>query len=363
VSHNTISSQSTLRVTRVSDVESEAVEYIWNGRIARRHVTLIAGVPGGGKSQISCDVSARITTGAKWPDGGRAPLGSVIMLSAEDTVRDVIRPRLEAAGADLRRVHVIEAATSNDGRERTFDLQQDLAALKRLVAEIGDVALVIIDPITSYMGTKIDSHRTTDVRSVLEPLARFANEVGAAVLAITHPPKAAQSSAINSFTGSLAFAAAARMAFIAIEEPEIEHRATGPDKRRLLLAVKHNHGKKAAGLGYRFEERTISKGIAASHIVWDNAPVTVTADEAMRNDGADARRRADAKAFLLEYLKDGPVEAEAIKTAAERERFSARTLRRAREELGIVTRKAGFQGPSLWELPQQDDVTPLREAA
>jgi putative DNA primase/helicase len=340
-----------LRVTRVSDVESEAVEFLWNGRLARSHVTLIAGVPGGGKSQISCDVSARITTGAAWPDGARASLGSVVMLSAEDTVKDVIRPRLEAASADLDRVHVIEAAKEPDGRERTFDLQQDIDALKHLVAKIGDVALVVIDPITSYMGKRIDSHRTTDVRSVLEPLARFADEVGVAVLAITHPPKAAQSSAINSFTGSLAFAAAARMAFIATEEPQIEHRATGPEKRRLLLAVKNNLGKKAAGLGYHFEERTVSKGIAASHVSWDSSPVTVTADEAMRNDGADSRRRADAKAFLLEYLQDGPAEADAIKAAAEREKFSARTLRRAREELGIVTRKAGFQGKWIWQLP------------
>jgi hypothetical protein len=59
---------STLCVIRVSDVEVEAVEYLWNGRIARRQVTLITGVPGGGKSQISCDVGARITTGAAWPD-------------------------------------------------------------------------------------------------------------------------------------------------------------------------------------------------------------------------------------------------------------------------------------------------------
>jgi putative DNA primase/helicase len=159
-----------LRVTRVSDVESEAVEYLWNGRLARSHVTLIAGVPGGGKSQISCDVAARITTGTAWPDGGRAPLGSVIMLNAEDTIKDVIRPRLEAAGADPDRVHVVEAAKEADGRERTFDLQQDIAPLKSLVAEISDVALVVIDPITSYMGTRIDSHRTTDVRAVLEPL-------------------------------------------------------------------------------------------------------------------------------------------------------------------------------------------------
>ena len=184
------------------------------------------------------------------------------------------------------------------------------------------------------------------------------------MLAITHPPKAAQGSAINSFTGSLAFVAAARMAFITAEEPETEHRA-GPDtnRRRLLLAVKNNLGPLASGLGYRFEERTVSKGIAASHIAWDNVPVTVTANEALRNDGADTRRRADAKAFLLEHLQDGPVEADAVKAAGEREKFSARTLRRAYKELGIKTKKSGFQGKWLWELPPRDNVVPFSKVS
>jgi len=335
-----------LRVTRVSDVEVEAVEYLWNGRLARRHVTLIAGVPGGGKSQISCDVAARITTGAAWPDGGRAPSGSVIMLSAEDTVKDVIRPRLEAAGADLDRVHVIEAAKEPDGRERTFDLQQDIESLKRLVADIGDVALVVIDPITSYMGKRIDSHRTTDVRSVLEPLARFADEVGVAVLAITHPPKAAQGSAINSFTGSLAFVAASRMAFIATEEPETE--------RRLLLPVKNNLGPKAPGLAYRFEQRIVSKGIVGSHIAWDIAPVTVTADEALRQANSNRGKIADAKEFLRDHLSAGPVAADIITEAAEREDISDWMLRKACKKLRVVKAKNGYQGAWMWKLPDND---------
>ena len=85
-------SQESLSVTVVEDVQSEAVSWMWPGRLARGHVTLMAGAPGDGESQISCDVTSRITTGEVWPDGGRAPFGSVIMLSAEDSVKDVIRP-------------------------------------------------------------------------------------------------------------------------------------------------------------------------------------------------------------------------------------------------------------------------------
>jgi putative DNA primase/helicase len=340
-------SQESLNVTVVEDVESEAVTWMWPGRLARGHVTLMAGAPGDGKSQISCDITSRVTTGDVWPDGGRAPFGSVIMLSAEDSVKDVIRPRLEAAGADLKRVHVINAALSKDGKQRTFDLQTDLAELRWLVAKIGDVVLVILDPITSYMGSKIDSHRTTDVRSVLEPLSRFAEETGVAVLAISHPPKAAQGKAINSVTGSLAFVAAARMVFMTATEPET--------KRRLLLSVKSNLGANAPGLGYRMEQQTISKGIVGSHVVWDSAPVKITADEALRQSNADGGRKvADAKAMILEALADGAMSAEALNDVAESDDISAATMRRARSELKkarkIVKRKTDFKGGWEWAI-------------
>ena len=185
------------------------------------------------------------------------------------------------------------------------------------------------------------------MRGVLEPLGRFADEVGVAVLAITHPPKAAQGSAINSFTGSLAFVAAARMAFIATEEPETE--------RRLLLAVKNNLGSKAPGLAYRFEQRIVSKGIVGSHIAWDNAPVAVTADEALRQANSNRGKIADAKEFLRDHLSAGPVAADTITEAAEHEDISDWMLRKACKKLGVVKAKDGFQGAWVWKLPDQDN--------
>src|SRR5260370_199732 len=81
-----------------------------------------------------------------------APSGSPIILSAEDSVGDTLRPRLEAAGADLARVHVLKAAVAATGTVRTFNLQSDLGLLGQKVAELGDVVTIVVDPITSYMG-------------------------------------------------------------------------------------------------------------------------------------------------------------------------------------------------------------------
>ena len=340
-----MSSAKSLRLTCVNDVEPQPLDHVWPGRLARGHITLMAGDPGSGKTQIACDIAARITTGESWPDGNRAPIGSVVMLSAEDPVKDVLRPRLEAAGADLRRIHVVEAAVDDRGKERTFNLKDDIEALRQVVTDLGDVVQVNVDPVTSYMGSNIDSHRTTDVRAVLEPFARFAEEMNVALLCISHPPKAAQGKAINAVTGSLAFVAAARMVFLVSEEPETQ--------RRLLLPVKNNLGAPAPGLGYRLAQRVVSKGIVSSHVVWDSAPVTMSANEAIQQAASGTNGKiVEAKEFLREELASGPVSATDITAAAERMDISARTLRRARNDLGVKVSKTGFQGQWVWELPE-----------
>jgi putative DNA primase/helicase len=330
---------------RVADVAVLPVDWIWPGRLARRKLTLIAGDPGIGKSQITCDIGARISVGGMWPDHGTAPLGSVIILSAEDSVGDTLRPRLEAAGADVHRIHVLKAAVAAGGRMRSFNLQSDLALLGEKIVDVGDVALIVIDPVTSYMG-KLDSHRTTDVRGVLEPLAEFADRHTIAVLAITHPPKATQAKALHAITGSLAFVAAARMVFIAIEETETE--------RRLLLPVKNNLAAMAPGLGFSLVSADIGDGIITSRVMWDLAPVTMTANQALWAAAEDSKnqvQRDEAQELLQEALANGSMSAKDIEREAKKAGISPRTLRRAREALGVVVSKDGYQGEWRWQLP------------
>lgn len=224
-------------------------------------------------------------------------------------------------------------------------MQEDLRQLGNKVVEIGDVAMITIDPITSYMG-KIDSHRTTDVRAVLEPLAAFAEEYNVAILAVSHPPKAVQAKAIHAVSGSLAFVAAARMVFIVVEEPE-----TG---RRLMLPTKNNLAPLPAGLAYRLEQLVVSKDMLASHVVWDRQPVTVNANQALAEDRENARgddALREAKDFIREVLADGPRPAREIEDQASAAGIATRTLRRARKVLKVQAAKDGFAGPWTWSLP------------
>jgi hypothetical protein len=109
-----------LEIRRVSDIEARPVNWLWPGRIARGKVTMLAGHPGLGKSQAALAIAAIVTIGGRWPvDRVPAERGSVIIMSAEGGPEDTIRPRLEAAGADLACCHVTVRYAIGTKRART----------------------------------------------------------------------------------------------------------------------------------------------------------------------------------------------------------------------------------------------------
>jgi putative DNA primase/helicase len=147
---------------------------------------LIAGPPGLGKSQVTTDIAATVSRGGTWCTGEKCEAGDVLILSAEDDPSDTIRPRLEACGANLDRVHIIEAVHMlSVKRDRPFYLKQDVETLAEKLTTSPDVKLVIIDPISAYLGG-VNSHKNVEVRSVLAPLVKLAADHGVAVVCVTH---------------------------------------------------------------------------------------------------------------------------------------------------------------------------------
>jgi putative DNA primase/helicase len=207
------------------------MDWLWQGHILRGSQELLTGVPGGGKSQIHCAFVAYVTTGGAWPDGcnGASP-GNVIMLTAEDCLDQTMVPRLVVAGANRERVFILKKIRK-DNKERMFLLSEDLDELAQMITKIGDVRLITIDPITAYMGHKLDSHRATDVRGQLGPLADLAERSDVALSAITHPPKHTTQRAIDHFIGSQAFIAAARIGHMSIEEVDEDEHGNPPRSR------------------------------------------------------------------------------------------------------------------------------------
>ena len=289
---------------RASEITPKDIDFIWNGRLARGKHTCIGGEPGVGKSTVAYAIIAAITTGGMWPCGeGQAPIGNVIILSAEDDPDDTIVPRLMAAGADRDRIHIVTAVTGKDGKGRTtFSLQNDLDLLEQKIDEIGDVALVDIDPVSSYLG-KTDSHKNSEVRGILEPISEMAARKRVAILSVTHFSKNMGSTkALHRFIGSIAFVGAPRAAFAVIED-------TDNEGRMLFLHAKNNMTRPPQGLAYRLEQRLLD-GLArpVSNIVWESEPVSMTANQALRaDDKGEPTATDDAVDFLKAVLANEPV--------------------------------------------------------
>jgi putative DNA primase/helicase len=341
---------------RASDLQPEKLVWVWPGRIPEGKLVLLGGPPGLGKSQLTAFMSATVSNGGHWPCGEGATLaGDVIFMSAEDGIRDTIIPRLMAAGANTDRVHIVESATKPDGTGRkTFSLKTDVDLLEGKAKEIGNVRLIIVDPISAYMGGS-DGNGNVETREVLEPLAEMANRLRIAVVAVTHLNKGGaggNQSALNRFAGSIAFVAAARAAFAVIEDPE-------DPERRLLLQAKNNLGKPCKGLAFRLEQRLIQEDIVSSNVMFEGEHVSQSIDEALTasesrggNKSQTSSSKEDVVQFLSELLAGGPLDVLEVENqaraagllAADKRLREIKAFRAAREALGVVNTREGF-GP------------------
>lgn len=346
-----------LDIICMTDVQAKQVEWLWNGRFALGKVSVVAGNGGLGKSTILCDLAARTSTGADWPDGSaNSCKGSVLILAAEDAADDTIKPRLAAAGADMSKVFSISAVReSENGIRRSFNLQADLARLEKEIQKIGDVRLVIVDPVSSYLG-KVDSHKNADVRSVLEPAGRLAERRKVALVFNNHFSKGA-GDANSRVIGSVAFVNQARAAFIVTPDADDE-------TRLLFIPSKMNIAARGEGLAYRiggYVAKVDGVEISTSQICWESSPVSMSADAALAAiaDEKNGSALDDAAAFLQVTLADGPVAANEVKRLANEAGVAWATIRRAKA--GIVEIKPGPVGTKdrwKWHLTPKALIKP-----
>src|SRR5262249_20875659 len=266
-----------LMAHNAADITPVPVKWIWPGRLAVGKTTLVGGDPGVGKSLFSLYAAATISQGSAWPcKEGRAQKRSIIIFCAEDGLGDTIVPRLIAAGADLKKVKIFTAVTEEDGNgRRIFNLSRDLDLLEAEISEVGDVGLVIIDPVDAYIGGGGDRHKNAAMRALLEPISAMAHRMQTAHLAPTHiSQQIGTAKAMYRFIGSIAHVASAHVAFAAVADNE--------DKgRTLLLHVKNNLASPKSGLAFRVKQRLIAEGVTGSAIHFEPDYVTNTAAEAL----------------------------------------------------------------------------------
>ena len=328
-------------VTRLDGVVAESVSWLWPARLARGKFTLVSGEPGIGKSFLTMDMTARISTGRAWPDGPAAPCGPVLVLSAEDGISDTIRPRVDLLGGDPSNVFILEAIREGHDTRRPASLVRDLDQLTRVVEEIRPL-LVVIDPVTAYLG-KTDTHRDAEVRSALAPVIALAERKQFALVAVGHLSKDAQRAALHRPGGSIGFVASARLVFAVAADPT-------DTERRILVPLKANIAAPAPALAYRVD---------AAGLSWESGPVSLDADTLLRAQPGDREDSIDAVGLVRELLADAsawPMDAKQAMDAAQAHGIHERSLRRAAKQLGIRIERSGFGrgGRWIWHRPIAD---------
>ena len=326
-------------------VTPEPIRWLWPGRIPLGMFVLIAGQPGVGKTTISHSIAAILTTGGKWPfSDHHADTGSVVILTAEDDPKYTLKPRLIAAGANCKRVKLIQSVMRPQG-DHVVDapllLSEDMDQIDGVLKQYPDTRLLILDPLSAYLGVK-DSHRDADVRQVLSPLTDLAARHGVTIMGITHLSKNTSNSAMARFMGSTGIIAAARAAFLVTEHED----------ELMLLPVKNNVAPKQGGLTYRIASKTIEQGIETSCIEW-TGETDIKADDAHSQQHASAPKMTEAMDFLETQLAHGTRLQKHIQKAADRAGITWATVRRAKAELNIESKKDDFGGGWRWYTPEQ----------
>jgi hypothetical protein len=334
-----------LFVTLASQIKPRPVRWLWPDRIPSGALTLLAGREGIGKSLVGVHLAAQLTRGTL--AGGRHGRPSRVMFAtSEDAWEFTMVPRLLAAGANLTRVARVQV---RDGASVTgLTTPADVPELRAYIAS-HDVALLILDPLTSVMDGRIDAHRDREVRTALEPLGQLAEDTGAAVLGHVHLGKGLGRDPVNLILGSRAFSAVARVALVAARDPDDE-------TSNVLSVEKSNLGRiDVPGLTYRIDGAEIATDegqASAGLLVWTGETDRRVRDIMADHDG-ERTERDEAAEWLTGYLADHDGQAPFAEVAKDGRvnGHAERTLRRAARLAGIEITSAGFPRRTVWTLP------------
>jgi hypothetical protein len=316
-----------------SEIEAKPINWLWHERIPIGMFTLYAGNPGLGKSSLSLDLSARLSRGLPFPGGSSCPVGDTLILAGEDVPEVTIKPRLEALGADMRRIHILLGKRDKEGFDdiTLFDKGIIKDAIDQIKSGGGDLKLLIIDPLESFLGN-IDSYRNTEVRQALRGIISLAENEQFSALGIQHLTKKTGIDAIHRIGGSVAFAAAARTIWMFTKDPDDPCGC-------LFLHSKTNIGRKMPGFHYSIITAENGSGIVAWGSPADNDPDTVL-------NAPPTTKQAPEQEKILDIIKSSypqPVKVQEIIDVTGKSKTAIANILKKLESQGVI-RKSGLHG-------------------
>jgi putative DNA primase/helicase len=345
-----------------ASVRPEELTWTWKNRIPDASITWFVGKPGQGKSLAAVNVAATVTTGRDWDDGAQNTMGPkrVLMYCPEDSISRVVVPRLIAAGADLRKIELLDNHSFRtycpDGTKikRCLAMDEDIPALLTLLGKHPEIALIVCDPITGIWGDTNVNHNK-EIWPVVADLMELCEKRNLTFLGVAHTNKRGNDAdAIDKIQGGSTMAGAARAAFLFSRDPDSD------DKHdHVMTNVKVNYTDEWNGLKFRTVGATVvtedKRELETVRLDWLEA-TEMSADDVMdkqrekkANGGVADSKLGLAMAFLTVNLQAGnDVQYKLIEQAEEKEGISRATMFRAAKEMGLTS---SANKPKRWFLP------------
>lgn len=334
--------------TCLAHIQPQSITWLWPNYIPIGCAVMVTGDPGCGKTWFSLDTAARLSRGTRWIDGSEVgdPANS-IYLTVEDDIGATIRPHLDGLGGDPEHVFVYDPTqlhldlSTGDGLDR----------LEKEIEKIGNVKLVVIDPIIDFSGG-INPNKGEEVRALLTPLIGLASRLGFALLLISHLNKAQAMNAIyragGSTSGWLGKCRAAFILFRDIYDKQLRHVA--PLKTNLAQGDPPQ-------LEFRLNEGQMTAKVSSEE---------VNIDEHLNpRPHRKPREREDAQDWLENLFTDrNEIPATEIEEKAKSDRISPRTLKRAKAASGYISKRVKNQDGNfqwIWQKISISSVDGERE--
>lgn len=317
-----------LDITHLDQVVAEPLEWIWHRRILKNMLNLLAGDPGMAKSYLSLDIANRISRGLPWPDkSGNAPKGRVLLVSAEDHLSKVIKPRLDKLGADPKMIDYVSLEVTHGDEMEFLALTKHLDQIVEAIHRIRPV-LMTVDPLVSFM-PGVDSYKDAEVRQMLMRLSKLAEDTKCALLPIMHLNKKPGAKSTYRVGGSIGFVAAARSSMLVGRHPD--------DPAKFVLAPdKANYSSRPSSISYSVKDDGTDHG----RFEWGDL-IDISADDMLSIVSPTQQPKVTrAKEFLSSYpFVDGTALSDEVIEAAQATDIGESSLEKAKKSLGITSKK------------------------
>jgi len=352
---NAAEEEQELIVLKGSEVKREHLRFLWEPWLPLGKLVHFGGASNQGKSPVTMDLIARVTSGSQWPDKKPCTAQNVILMNIEDAFSDTILPRIDLAGGDSSRLFYIKGTKltrKGVSADAVTALDRDMHLVADLAKNTPDLGLIIIDPVTNYVG-KLNSDKDVEMRMILTPLAALADELKTTVITVGHLNRREKGTdPLSRMMGANAFVGVARAVYAFGPDPDSDS-----PYAHIMSPARGAIGD--GSLKYHTESVTREWDGESSpviRVVWDGKSKASAEDATDPTSRADKTLISEAAKALREFLKGGKKPAQECQNTLKAAGYDPDKVNvfKVRRKAGVATEQREKQ--HWWFLSTRDDL-------